>query len=779
MASYTECIQDALSKGKITRELADTLSDSQDPTKTIEDISSQLTQQKREAAIQAVKLDQAWRNIKEYADGNPKQMYAGLVALLAKDPKGKAKYANIDYVQKVQAAKYHARAADILSRMRTKKAGFAWDEKLRQDFVRAVYGATDVDPEIRKLADDWAGLAEEMRLDFNAAGGNISKNQKWLLPQKHDARNIWPQKWSREKALTKWKDTIRPLLDVQQMSDDFGRVLSGQDLEDALDYSFDTITSGGMNKEADFTALPNLGKKLSSKGAEKRFFYFKDAESWIQYQDMYGKGDILTTLTDHINGMAHDTATMQVLGTNPRTTFDALKNQIIKEVGMTDRQKWFSDSLFKTATGRLDDAHMVGAADLMQSTRNTLVASTLGKAFLSALSDIGFQAITSRLRGIPTFRVLSRQLSLMNPANEADRILAVKIGLMADSWVGRMHAANRYADTYGNGWTAKMAEGVMRASLLEPWTDSGRKGFGIEWSSLLADNFGKTFDELDDTMRQAFDEYGIEQVDWDAFRRTKTIRHKNAHFADLTQGDKFARMVLTETDFAVPTPDARVQAITTGGLARNSIEGQAWRTAMMLKSFPITLITTHWYRAAMRASQGDYLAYTGAMLATTSVMGAIAMQAKDIAAGREPRPLNEDTAGQFITAAVLQGGGLGIFGDFLFADQNRFGGGFVATAFGPTGELVDKTIGLTIGNLQQAVKGEETNVLGEAAQFVKRYSPTIWQVEVAKGAMFDQLSLMADPDYEKRLRRIRRNRMKEYGQDYWWRPGEALPEAAQ
>ncbi len=793
MASYSECIQDAFSKGKISRELADTLSASQDPAKTIDELSSQLTQQKREAAIQAIKLDEAWRNINEYADGDPKKMYHGLVALLAKDPRGQAKYANIDYLQKVQAAKYHARAADILANMRTKlsptagrgKFFLGWDEKLRQDFVRAVYGATDVDPEIRKLADDWAGLAEEMRLDFNAAGGNISKNQRWLLPQKHDARNIWPpaklggKRMGRDEALAKWKDTIRPLLDTDQMVDDLGRPLSAEELEDALDYSFDSIVTGGMNKEADFVSLPTLGKRLSSKGSEKRFLYFKDAESWIQYQDMYGKGDILTTLTDHINGMAHDIATMQALGTNPRATFDALKNQIEKTVGLTDRQKWFSDSLFKTSTGRLDDDVMVGAGDFMQSTRNLLVASTLGKAFLSALSDVGFQVITSRLNGVPSFRALSRQLSLLNPANEADRIVAVKIGLNADAWVGRMHAANRYADTYGNGWTAKMAEGVMRGSLLEPWTDSGRKGFGMEFSSVLADNFGKTFDDLDETLLAAFNEYGIERADWDAFRRTKTVRHKNAQFADLTKGDKFARMVLTETDYAVPTPDARVQAITTGGLARNSIEGQAWRSAMMLKSFPITLINTHWYRAASSVTRGNRVAYMGAMLATTSVMGAIAMQAKDIAAGREPRPLNEDTAVPFLLAAVAQGGGLGIFGDFVFADQNRFGGGLSATALGPTGELLDKTIGLTLGNIQQAVKGEETNVLGEAAQFVKRYSPTIWQVEVAKGAMFDQLSLMADPDYEKRLRRIRRNRMKEYGQDYWWRPGEALPEAAQ
>lgn len=779
MADYSQCIQDALKKGKISSELAEALEASANPDDFIRDMTVTLTQQRREASIQAVRLDEAWRNINAYAEGvtkpkaRQKRLYEGLVALLAKDMKGRAPYRNIDYETKVYEGKYHSMFADGLSKLRTKKAGLAYDDNARREFVRALYGAEDVDPEIKQLAKDWGNVAEAMRQDFNAMGGHIPKNQDWLLPQKHDARNIFPPKMSRDEALGRWKDTIRPLLDTSKMVDDMGRPLDGAELDAALDYSFDSIVTGGMNKQPDFTAMPRLGKKLSSKGSEKRFLYFKDAESWMTYQDMYGRGDILTTLTDHINGMAHDIGAMKVMGTNPRATFDALVNQLEKEVGLTDKQKAFSDSLFKTAAGQLNGGHMVGVADFMQSVRNVLVASTLGKAFLSSISDVGFQVITARFNNIPSVKVLSRQLSLMNPANEADRITAVKIGLIADSWVGRMHAANRYADTYGVGATAKMAEGVMRASLLEPWTDAGRKAFGMEYSAMLAENFGKSFSDLDPHVHKMFDMYGIEEADWNAFRKTKPLRHKNALFADLTQNDKFSRMVLTETDYAVPTPDARVQAITTGGYSRAELGGQAWRSVMMLKSFPITLITGHWYRAATLSSGQDRVTYLGALMASTTALGYVALQAKDVAAGREPRPMSPETFG----AAVMQGGGLGIFGDFLFnMDANRFGGGPVATAFGPTGELVDKTWALTVGNLQQAAKGEDTNVAGEAVQFVRRYTPSIWQTDVMKGALFDQISLASDPRYEKRLRRIRKSRMRDYDQDYWWRPGEAVPE---
>ena len=236
----------------------------------------------------------------------------------------------------------------------------------------------------------------------------------------------------------------------------------------------------------------------------------------------------------------------------------------------------------------INQGELTGLADIFQSMRNVLTASTLGSAFLSALSDVGFSGITARYNNIPSAKVFARQAALLNPANEADRVTAVKMGLIADAWLGRAHGSNRYSDIYGNGATAKAAEGVMRGSLLSPWTDAGRKAFGMEYSSMLADNFGKSIDELDSATQRAFESYGIDSALWDTFRKSKPLEFKGAKFADMTQegGKKFHQMVMAETDFAVPTPDAKVRAITTGGLGRSTIEGQAWRSVYDVKVFP-------------------------------------------------------------------------------------------------------------------------------------------------------------------------------------------------
>jgi len=768
LASYNECIDIAFKNGKITKDVAEKIKAADDPEVAIDSVLADLSRQKREAAIQAVRLSKAWDNIKTHPDG----LYDGLIGLLTKDPKGKAGYFNVEYLGKFYEGKYDSMLAEALSAFRTRAVGFSQDEAGLRSMVRAIYGEAVDDPQITKFAKDWADTVETIRTDFNAKGGSISKNEKWLMPQNHDAREILAKGKTEAESQELWKAKITPMLDRNNMLDDIGNPLSDEAFDEALDFTFKTIVSGGLNKTKDFT-VPRMGAKLSRKGSEKRFLFFKDADSWLEYQKVYGKGDIFTTLTDHVSSKANDIATMEVFGTSPQATFDALKGQIKKEGQIKPRQSRFATMVFDVATGRVNQGELTTLADFMQSTRNVLVASTLGKAFLSAFSDIGFQAITARYNNLPALKVLNKQMSLMNPANEADRIAAVKMGLIAEAWKGRATGANRYADVYGTDATQKIAEGVMRASLLAPWTDAGRKGFGMEYSSMLADNFPKKFNELDPNVKKAFASYGINEQDWNTFRAQKPLEHKGAKFADMTQdgGKKFHQMVLSETDFAVPTPDSRVRAFTTGGLGRASIVGQAWRTGMMLKSFPITIMTTHFYRAAMQATIGQKLSYVGLLGASTAVLGGVALQMKDLAAGREPRPVDE----KFLGAAFMQGGGLGIMGDFLFSDKNRFGGGTISTLAGPTGELFNKIEGLTIGNVQQAFKGEETNVLNESIRFIDRYTPDIWQPHLFKNAIFDQLELMADPKAQKKFNRIMKKRKKEFNQDYWWSKGQPLP----
>jgi hypothetical protein len=702
------------------------------------------------------------------ASSHPDSFYAGLQALMAKDPRGKAGYNNVDLLTKYYQSKYRARMSDFLIRFQPKRLGFAQDTESLNKFVRAIYGETTDDEEINEFARQWLELTEEMRTEFNSKGGSISKNERFLMPQHHEARLI------QKAGYDDWKAFISPRLDRSQIVDDFGNPLSDEQLEESLQYVYESITTHGLNKAEDFT-IPKLGKKLARKHSERRFLYFKDAQSWVDYQNKFGRGDVFSVFTDYIDSMAVDVAVMERLGPNPQNTFDAVKAEMGRRGEISGTQTARANALFNTSTGKLNRGELVTFADTMESGKNIITASTLGSAILAAITDTGFTLVTSLYNNIPFVKVMKRSMSQMNPSDKESRKQAAKLSLIYDNMIFRANAANRFSETTGVGKTGKIAEGVMRLSGLAPWTDMMRKGFVMEFSSGLAEDFGKTFDELDPTRLRAFRTYGITKDDWDAFRQTQTIDYDGAKFADMLQpgGKKFHQMIMSEVDYAVPTPDARVRAIITGGQGRATIEGQAWRSAMMLKSFPITIASTHFYRIAMQATAGEKLQYAAMLFATTSTLGAVSLQLKDIAKGRDPRPMD---SAEFVGAAIMQGGGLGIWGDLLFSDANRFGGGPAATITGPTGELLDNTYKLTVGNIQEALANEETHTLGEAAQFVERYTPKTWQTSLFTSAFFDQLERLADPAADKRFNRIMNTRERDYNQEYWWKPGKFLPE---
>jgi hypothetical protein len=246
---------------------------------------------------------------------------------------------------------------------------------------------------------------------------------------------------------------------------------------------------------------------------------------------------------------------------------------------------------------------------------------------------------------------------------------------------------------------------------------------------------------------------------------------RGSKFADLTkdQSMKFHSMILSETDYAVPTPDARVRAIATGGTERGTVCGQISRSAMMIKSFPITIATTHLYRGATQATTGGKMMYLGSFATATTLMGAFALQIKDLAAGRNPRPMDDPE--DWVTAFV-QGGSGSLLADYVVSDVNKYGRGFVETLLGPMAGLTNDTYKFTVGNIREAIIGDEANVLGEGAKFLKDITPDPWQIQLFTNSMFDNVRLMADPSYQSTLNRVRSKRYKEYGQDYWWEPAE-------
>jgi len=158
-SKFNDCIDIAFKAGKITKDVAERIKGADDPNTAIDSILADLSRQKREAAIQAVRLSQSWDHIKSHPDG----AYSGLIALLTKDPKGKSGYANVEYLGKFYEGKYDSMFAEALSVFRTRNIGFSQDEEGLRNLVRAIYGEKVDDPQITAFAKQWEELTEPIK----------------------------------------------------------------------------------------------------------------------------------------------------------------------------------------------------------------------------------------------------------------------------------------------------------------------------------------------------------------------------------------------------------------------------------------------------------------------------------------------------------------------------------------------------------------------------------------------------------------------------------------
>ena len=200
-------------------------------------------------------------------------------------------------------------------------------------------------------------------------------------------------------------------------------------------------------------------------------------------------------------------------------------------------------------------------------------------------------------------------------------------------------------------------------------------------------------------------------------------------------------------------------------------------SVLMYKNFPITLGMTHLNRGFQQVGLTGKAKYLVPMIIGGTLMGALAYEIKQVAAGKKPTP-PEKMGTKYWLNAMVYGGGLGIFGDFLFSDQNRYGGSFEKTLAGPVASFWGDAIKLTFGNVKELMSGEKTNAGKELAAFIQRYTPgsSLWYTRLAyERLIMDTLEKLINPNFDKDNRRNIKKLKSRTGQEYWWKPGKIMP----
>lgn len=811
--SFRNCINNAEAEGTITPEQAQEVRDLFDEldtnykgkmapgaaeTKAAQDafdaLKREVMERKRRKLLQARNWQQIKMNLDSYRNLSGEIDYGRAAeALFASD--GLARYSNIEFREQAVKNAMTRKLYNVLGNFRRNLIGQTRNKAQQENFVRAAFGEQVEDASAREMAQAWIEAAEYGRKRFNAAGGRIPKLENWGFPQSHNTLAI------RKATFQEWRDFIKDKLDVNRMIDQkTGLQFTPESLELALFDVYETLRTEGMNKMT--PGAMGQGKSLANQRLDHRFLIFKNADSWMAYQNQFGNPEIFDAMFGHISNMARDIAMMEILGPNPKATVQFLKQTIQKQAAGDEA----AESAARSAASRLDNFYMAvtgktnapinskfGAT--FAGLRQVLQSAQLGAAAISAVTDLNFGRIARGFVGLPQTKMLKNYFQLMVPlAFEEKKRLAIRLGLIAEGWTSLAAAQMRYVgDISGPEVTRRVADFVMRASLLSPMTNAGRWAFGMEFLGDLADNVGKRFDELDPRMQETMKSYNINSDHWDIMRTTELYDFDGAKFlrgediearTDINPAvardlaTRLMEMVETETNFAVPSSSLRGRIFLTGETRPGTIAGELTRSFAMYKNFGVTLINTHVARGMQQPGVKGKGRYYADLLISTTLMGALALQMKEISKGRDPRPMDTN---EFWLAAFLQGGGLGIYGDFAFSDVNRFDRGLAETIAGPVVGFADDLRKLTIGNVVQAAQGEDTNASRELIKFAGRYTPgsSLWYSRLALERMvLDQLQLYADPKARSNMKRLESRFRREYGQKYWWRPGKESPDRA-
>jgi hypothetical protein len=725
-------------------------------------------------------------------------MGAGLMAMLVRPLKdGVTGKLSIEELRQKHIARAHATMAAGLDRLQSKWFGLSQDRAFLTDVGLEIHGKATGNAEAAAIAASWRKAAEELRIKFNRLGGDIKSRVDWGLKQMHDAEVI------RKAGREAWVDHTAPLVDGEKMREAILAILAAEDraheitddeLREALGTIYDNIVTGGASSRT--TAVKN--RHLSP-----RVIAFKDADSWHAYNNRFGVSDIFSTMMSHVDELSQEIASMERLGPNPRALFDELMDEVktggyggrkipmFSELSSDQAKEAMLESVARQVFGE-DRAATGVIAHAFQGTRNLITSAVLGGATLSSFADLGTAALTAGFNRMGVTKTILRQLKTVfqDPKSGAmDVAAARRMGIIIDAASARVRLAH---ETSGVGISSKMSEFTIRASGLSWWTDMNKVGFGMSMAADMADAFDRSFAEADAGFGGMFSRYNWREADWDALRSVGAWDYKGSKFASMERvlasdlddatKDRLAGLLVAtingETRFAIPEPSNRTLGLLRGRSERGTIAGELRRSFFLFKSFAVEMANGHGSRLFFQASNGDRLKYAAGLIGATTIMGAMSYQLKAISRGREPVDMTQPG---FWGAALMQGGGLGLMGDFLVSagGADRFGHSFVVSQAGPLAGLADDVARMVGGATTDAMGGDDLGPSARTIKTIGRYVPgsSLWYLRAAyERGLIDNLRAAVDPVGARRSFRSEERFYKEqFGQGFIIRPGAFTP----
>lgn len=671
-------------------------------------------------------------------------------------------------------------------------------ELFEMDKPKGRVGITN-NPVARKVAEAINLAQENARRLTNLAGANIKKMPGYIVRQSHDARAM------QKAGFDEWQKFVMPLLDLR-------KTFRGMDPQKGMQVAYRHLTTGSdmfLVDELDpgevgFSGPGNLAKRLS----ESRVLHFKDGESWHTYNQRFGRQYLNEAVINGLERAGNHIGLMQVLGTNPESMLQKLTekySQLAQVKGDAKDMGRLRGNYIKTLYAQISgQIHMVddwSVAYVGSTVRAIQSTAKLGGAVLSSVTDLVTAAGELRFQGkgiLSSYAdLIKERAALVDAKQHKDfyEMLGVGMDGLMGGIVARFHANDQLP-----GSLARLQQSFFKLNGLQWWTNTWQKAVAGVMSRDLAMQAKLTHAKLEPDFQRLLNLYGIGAKEWELYRgltkafpdgreyltpdlvgnltdeQVLTYIGKDAPAREILRtkdelASKLRSMIIDRTDYAVIKPDARTNVLLNWGLKRGTAAGEAVRMLMQFKAFPLAMLQKVWQREiyggganslgeAFLRGKGDMRGMAH-LLAMSMVFGYIAMTAKDAFKGRKPRdPMDPNT----LLASFMQGGGAGIYGDFLFGGVNRYGSSFWGTALGPTGSSLEDLYKL----YNRALQGDDTASAG--LKFVLGHTPfanLFWLRPAMDYLFLYDLQEALNPGA---LGRIEGFAKKYNDQEYWLKP---------
>ena len=688
-----------------------------------------------------------------------------------------------------------------LYRLISKISKTSWDDftsgKMDLEIKQEMLGVNTGLKQAKQLADILKSFQEDLRLRLNDLGANIGKLDDWITRTVHNTDKM-ANASKRTKVVqdnkVAWREYIRERLDLKRSFSEVADIIK---VNQILDDIYDSLMTGDHLKHGGTNSVygtRNVANRLNA----SRVLHFKDAVARHEYDIMFGEPSLKESVISVISNSAKNIALMEVLGTNPQATLEKILSLLRKKYKSTnaDLTKKLVFKTFKNEFVEIDGSiNAIGNETLAKVgmfVRTLQATGKLGFAGISSISDLAQYMGTTNFQGRGLLTGLGEAMNALFKKQDKEAMEVLEV--ISNSIIGNM--GNKYSSSFETwGKMGKLQNLFFKYNSLNWWISSLKSGMTVGLSRHYGMLVDTAFNSLSIRERNLLKLYGIDDGKWDLLRLIKTLDVNNKRYLTAEGVNelsdeaikKYAGRSLSEREIrnfkkdleitwrnvlvdqathGTPEPDAAIRAVMNQGLEKGTGKGETIRFIGQFKSFPITI----WKKIIGRElnsygpDDSKFSKFSGltSILILGTMFGYISMSAKDMLRGRSPRDPNKLST---ILEALSQGGGLGIYGDFIINEvQNEYGNNIWETVLGPTASDLNKLRDIVI-NLDDPAKAGK-----KFLQFAENNVPflNLYYTKAAYDYLIGyQIKEFLDPGFFERMR-IRHEETR--GQTYFLKP---------